>query len=257
MINTLPSALTGSNGHLSGENFVFVIGAPRSGTTWLHHMIAEHSGVASTRHELTLFSRYLAPVVAGYDREKGHADRGEWEQGLPTLFGPEAIGSGLSTMIDTVYARVLEGNPTAIRILDKHPGYCFHLPLIERLLPGARFIHIVRDGRDVAVSMMSARVRLGFGADNIADCAREWTSSVVLAQRFGGSIGPRRYLELRYEEATRDTAKHLARIFDFCGTAITADECQRIAEANHISQKQVSRGNDSVNSLRGRTDAIW
>jgi hypothetical protein len=239
------------------KQFLFVVGAPRSGTTWLHRMLAQHPDVASLNAELTLFSSYLAPVVARFSDEARHRDSGEWEQGLPVLFTPDEFQFGMRELTGLTYSRVLAGNPEATHILDKHPAYALHMPLIGRILPSSRFVHIIRDGREVAVSMMSARKRLGFGAGEIKGACRDWATHVRTASGDGAALGPSRYLEVRYEELMARTGTLLQRVFDFAGLPITGSEAARIAHGHAIENNPVGRGNTALDGLRRTPDAIW
>ena len=142
-------------------------------------------------------------------------------------------------------------------ILDKHPGYCYHLPLIERLLPGFKVIHAIRDGREVAVSMLSANERIGFGSDSMVACAREWSESIALAREHGRSVGVERYAEVRYEEIIGDTQAKVAELFAFCGLPTDAAFCQEVAAKNHISAKPVSHGDPAFHADRGKKGSTW
>lgn len=235
---------------------VFVIGSPRSGTTWLHRMLAEHPLVAAIPEELTVFSRYLAPVVRGFERERGKLESGAWRQGLPLLYTPAEFEQGLTRIVEAIYARVLARRPGATHIMDKHPGYSLHLPLIERLVPGARYVHIIRDGRDVAVSMISARRRVGFGAGEVEGAAREWHACTTQAMAFGQRVGDR-YVEVRYEELFADTERVLADVMRRVGLPAEQQLVARIAADYHIDKRQVSRGDTEVNRLRAQAGAIW
>ncbi|HRD51861.1 MAG TPA: sulfotransferase [Flavobacteriales bacterium] len=244
-------------GRIEGGSFIFIIGAPRSGTTWLHRMLEQHPDIATAPRELTLFSRYLAPAYASFRKEKGHMDRGDWQQGLPMLMSEAEFTDGLRAITEAVYQRVLSKKPGASLILDKHPGYTFHLPLIEQLMPGGRYIHLLRDGRETAISMLNAREKLGFGARTMEDAAREWAESVQLAQLHGARVGESHFMELRYEDLVRNAEAGLAEILGFCGLPADQGWCARIAEENQVERKQVSGGDSSLNELRKTPGAIW
>ena len=81
---------------------------------------------------------------------------------------------------------------------DKTPMHCRHLRTIERLLPEARFVHIIRDGRDAAVSLRRQWFSPGH---DIQTQARYWRDNVLLARQ--QAAGCRHYLELRYEDLVR------------------------------------------------------
>jgi hypothetical protein len=228
------------------KQFVFIVGAPRSGTSWLHGMVSAHPDVASMRSELTLFSKYLAPADRFFGRESGHLQRGDREQGLPLLFTPEEFDQGLRVIVDRVYERVLARNPEASHILDKHPHYALHLPLIERLLPHARVLHIIRDGRDVAVSTMRTKRLIGHGQGDIEGASRVWHACITKAREHGRRMGPQRYLEVRYEELMADTTGGLKAVMAFCGLTVDDDRLRTIADEHAIERNMVSRGDPAL-----------
>jgi hypothetical protein len=220
-------------------------------------MLAEHPSVASLNAELTLFSAYLANVVSRFLVEAGHHDRGDWSQGLPLLFTQEEFDSGIQKLTGMIYDRVLTTNPKASHILDKHPAYSLHIPLIDRILPNSRFIHIIRDGREVAISMVSAKKRIGFGAGTIPTASQDWATHVRRAMSEGFKLGPSRYLEVRYEELMERPESRLKQIFDFADLPMPEAEMRRVALEYGIDNKQVSSGDTSLNEIRKHPGAIW
>ena len=247
-----------SNGPLDGRICVLIVGAPRSGTTWLHRMIAAHPAIAAMpSEELTIISRYAGTWERNYVAEKKDMDEGRWNQGLPTIMSPDEFEGMMKRIVHELYARVLAKNPTATHILDKHPNYANFLHVADKYLPSCKVLHMIRDGREVAVSMMSVQRRVGHSPGEVRGAAIEWHRCVTNARASGLRLGPDRYLEVRYEELMNDTAGELGRVFAHCGLPITAAEVQAIAVANHISNKQVSSGDTGNNALRSEPDAIW
>jgi hypothetical protein len=92
---------------------------------------------------------------------------------------------------------------------DKTPQYVLHMELIHQLLPEASFVHIIRDGRDVALSLK----RVWFGPKTVGDAA-VWWADAVRAGRDQGSRLPR-YLEIRFEDLVRDTETALRGVCQF------------------------------------------
>ena len=222
------------------KQFVFIVGAPRSGTTWLHRMVAEHPQVASVDPELTWFSRYLPPALGNFEQEKQLIDAGDRLQGLPILFTAGEFMEGLRELTGIVYGRVLRSRPEATHILDKHPNYANHMGTIARILPGARFIHIIRDGREVAASMVSAARRKHFGASEVGGAAADWDRFTRSAMRAGTDFGPARYMEVRYEQLMRDDGTLLSGIFKFMGIQLAVEEAAAIVQRNAFSKKAFS-----------------
>ena len=239
------------------RQLLLVVGAPRSGTTWLTRMLAAHPQVASMNAELRVLSSYLGPLLVAYDTEEENLLAGRWRQGLPLLFSREEFEEGLRNGLGRVYDRILEHKPAATHILDKHPGYAKHLPQIHRVLPGTKVVHIIRDGRDVAVSALSAQRRRGFGPDTIEGAALKWTRNVSMARKHGALSGPDRYMEVRYEQLRKDPLVELERIHAFAGLSVDRQRLDELVHEHHITNKQVSSGDATLNTLRDIPGAIW
>jgi hypothetical protein len=93
---------------------------------------------------------------------------------------------------------------------DKTPTYGAELTRIESLLPEARFIHLIRDGRDVALSVRSLWFRPG---ENVEAWAGDWASRIAHARVLGRTV--QHYLEVRYEVLVRSTEETLRAICGF------------------------------------------
>ena len=142
---------------LPDKDFVFIIGAARSGTTWLQAMVAAHESVCSTIDELKLFDFFTVPLEQSWKYLGGlQVATGGDPNGLAAMWTEEEFYQFLSEIVGRVYTQVLAKKPEATVLLDKAPGYSSHVEHISRLIPKAKFIHIIRDGRDVAASLMAA-----------------------------------------------------------------------------------------------------
>ena len=93
---------------------------------------------------------------------------------------------------------------------DKTPGYALHLDAIRRLLPESRFVHLIRDGRDVAVSVRG----LWFSRERgVGEIARDWRERILAARTQGQ--GAEDYLEVRYEDLVTEPGRELERVCRF------------------------------------------
>jgi hypothetical protein len=84
---------------------------------------------------------------------------------------------------------------------------------INSLFPNTKFIHIIRDGRDVAQSVL----KMDWGPNDIIEAAEWWRDHVRLGRCMGKMLPPDRYMEIRYEDLVLDTENNLRRICDFLG----------------------------------------
>jgi hypothetical protein len=118
-----------------------------------------------------------------------------------------AAPASFADVIEAVYTCYAEPRG-ARRWGDKTPRYVLDIPLFDGLFPGARFVHIVRDGRDVAMSLRSVR----FGPNDPMGAAGFWARRVRAGRRDGGRLGAERYAEVRYEALIADPEHELRAI---------------------------------------------
>lgn len=97
---------------------------------------------------------------------------------------------------------------------DKTPGYVSHLGLLGRLFPEAKFVHIIRDGRDVTLSYLD---RPEWGPRTVAEGAFYWKARVQRGRKEGALLGPNRYFEARYESLIEDPGRTVAAVCQFLG----------------------------------------
>lgn len=203
---------------------LFVLGVRRSGTTLLRVMLDRHSRLAVPDES------YFIPQLA--DRHRGAVDPAAFIDDLRRL--PTLRDWGVD--IDEVEVRLEPGMSPgeAIRAVyaayastrakerwgDKTPMYMQHLPLLERLFPDARYVHLVRDGRDAAVSFLQMPegvvTRSWAHPKDARSFACQWRSEVVAARRLGARVRDR-YLEVRYEALVAAPEQELTRIAAHAG----------------------------------------
>ncbi len=94
---------------------------------------------------------------------------------------------------------------------DKTPEYIDHLPVLQEVFPDAYYIHIVRDGRDVALSVFERF----WGAKNIVTAALEWRHAIDRVREFSKTIEAGHLLEIRYEDVLTEPRQTFARIIEF------------------------------------------
>ena len=198
---------------------IFVVGCPRSGTTLLRLMLDAHPALAipPESHFIPLVarvrSRYRQP--SGFVAEHMAADvmRGlrfrDWN--LPE----DAVRAAIRERRPVTLAAAIEcffvayadahGKP---RWGDKTPGYSIEMPLISELFPAAVFVHLIRDGRNVAQSLME----VPRPPRSVAESAQVWRYRVTQGRADGAALGPDRYLELRYESLVDDPESALKQI---------------------------------------------
>jgi hypothetical protein len=154
-----------------------------------------------------------------------------------------AAGEAIACVFETYAAE--HGKP---RWGDKTPLYMQHLPLLEGLFPTARFVHLIRDGRDAALSFLSVRRGImteGWGHPRDArGFARQWATEIRSARELGARVGPERYLELRYEALVADPAAELRRVCDFAGLVYDAAMLGYVGHTDSARKEHQQRLNE-------------
>ncbi len=198
-----------------------IVGAPRSGTTLLRFMLDAHPEMAIPPETGFLV---LAPQLAS----QGRALRERFFEAI-TCYPPEAPAWRDFGIADGDFRVALQGiEPFTVtegyrafyrlyarrygkpRWGDKTPMYGMHLQAIARTLPEARFVHIIRDGRDVALSLRPLWFSPG---STIETLANHWSHWVSTTRRDG--LRCRHYLEVHFEDLVREPRAALMRICAF------------------------------------------
>src|SRR3712207_2484896 len=180
---------------------LLVLGVRRSGTTLLRVMLDRSSELAIPDESYfvpQLAERHRAPVdveefVEDLRRVRTLADWGvEPERVRERLRAGMTAGEAISAIFETYAA-----DRGKSRWGDKTPMYMQYLPLLERLFPGALFVHLIRDGRDAAVSFLSMPegvvTRTWAHPASAGDFACQWRTEVEAARALGTRVGPSRY----------------------------------------------------------------
>ncbi|MEW5733796.1 MAG: sulfotransferase [Thermodesulfobacteriota bacterium] len=202
---------------------IFVVGVDRSGTTLLSLMLDAHSRLAIP-FESHFFVRFYNGMERFGDLMQEVNRRAlvaailaepylqKWEHRVsPEEVDLDRCGSlsGAIAEIYTAYARSFGKDVWG----DKTPEYISHLWVLNELFPEGRFVHIIRDGRDVASSI----VKQWWGAKDFASALRYWAQNVALARSMLRMLPHNRYVELRFEDLVADPGAQLARITDLLG----------------------------------------
>lgn len=192
----------------------FVVGVGRSGTTLLRLMLDAHPELAipAETHfvpdllEREAECRVASELVDAIVSARTWHDFGLEEEAFRAAVD-ERGAHGAPAVLRVFYALCAEaeGKP---RWGDKTPGYVKRMRPIAHALEEARFVHLIRDGRDVALS----RLARGMGAGKpIGDVADLWKRRIENARKQAKRLRGR-YVEVRYEDLVRDPEASLRRI---------------------------------------------
>ncbi|HET7680074.1 MAG TPA: sulfotransferase [Xanthobacteraceae bacterium] len=192
-----------------------IVGAPRSGTTLLRFMIDAHPAIAIPPETgfLTALSGLAAIGAVQPDSVfKTITGAPTWpdfqiaREAFRTRLNKNAAPAEAARCFYQMYAE----KHGKSRWGDKTPLYGLHMLKIQSLLPEAHFIHLIRDGRDVALSLRGVWFS---PSDDIETLAAYWRDTVVATRE--QSRGCAHYLEVHYEELVRDPPGVLEQVANF------------------------------------------
>jgi len=206
---------------------VFIVGMPRSGTTLTRALLNQHPRISLALTE----SHFIPYFIKTFGDPPPFETPGQVEQFIKrfhrTVFyqnlsqqGYTLTAADLSqdagldswALVFEVILRRFSPKPDAADAIwgDKTPGYLQHMPLLQQIYPGARFLHLIRDPRDYC---LSARQSWG---KSIYRAAHRWQATMSSARRAGEAMGDA-YLEITYESLLTETEAVMRRIAAFLG----------------------------------------
>lgn len=220
----------------------FVVGCPRSGTTIVQAMLARHPQIF-TLPETGFFPRLLGGVDHRFGDEGAvprrrnlarrlgltrRYGRREFVELQRSLLGESAASVRAPWRLDTCVTRFIDtldglsqraGRATWI---EKTPHHLLYLPEIERYLPDARFIHVVRPGMDVLASIMDAYLRYNNNSfsGGLLLWVRRWNRAVEIHR---SCIGMRHHHFVFLEDLVRQPLEEWQRLCGFLGLSPDAE----------------------------------
>ncbi len=294
---------------------IFILGTPRCGSTMLHELLACHERVAYITATMDQFrdpqvfyavewvrkrlnlnvrgERYLGDSIQvdATSPSEGMRFWGEllgrdpfdlaWPERRLADFTPEEI-EGAKTYIRHVIHCFRERG--AERFLNKSPALLTEARLLQQVFPDARFVHLVRDGRMVANSLVKLYrrqaeqdVRMGhplfkdrhlipyprvqrlgqyieqWGPEDLRTAAHVWDDCLSFVEGVAGELT--HFYEVRFEDILADPRGELDRIFDFCelppmGTGRTLYDA-KIARVGRIDHQNRYSGFEIVEQIAG------
>ena len=207
----------------------FIVGNDRSGTTMLR-LILDRGPDAAIPPESMFLTDFGAAFDAGGPRDAAAARRlmrAVWEHPKVRLWAlpgelpdvpPGLSGQDAYRFIAAAPFEAYAAAHGKRRWGDKTPHYVHHVDHLLRVWPSARFVVLVRDGRDVALSLR----RMPFGPNNAWAAAQWWARGIRAGMR-AQRDHPHAVLTVRYEDLARRPADEARRLCEFRGLRYADD----------------------------------
>lgn len=232
--------------NLFTKDLFFVCGVIKSGTTWLERILDSHPEVVcrGEGHFGSDLYSLLSEAMNTYNEampKKGkafaHSNSTTKYSDVPSYNNTDQDFI-ITTTIGLMMAKWLdrETDLTEVKCVgDKTPSNLVNMQLLSRLFPMAKFIHIIRDGRDVAVSAWNFNMNTDIGATIrqwgnfrkfVPWAAEAWANEIKVNREVGLSYGER-YIELRYEDLVANPHKEASRVFQYLDVDISKSLIQQ------------------------------
>jgi hypothetical protein len=236
---------------------LFVIGCPRSGTTLVGSLLRETAwGPPVESHFITKYARLL-PRYGDLTRREARVrllrdllkERPvlQWKLELdPDAFVEPPETADYAELVNRVcLARVTRRGRSGWA--DKTPHYVLEMDIVDRLFPDALYLQVLRDGRDVALSLLGRK----WGPRNVYACAQLWrrcTEENVVLDRLRAAG---RLLDVRYETLLGDPLRQAEGIHRFLGQPF--DPSRLEAVLNRVAADNSSKWRTRLRPAQVRT----
>jgi hypothetical protein len=200
---------------------IFIIGVARSGTTLLSLILDSHSRIAIP-YESHFFIKYFKKKES-FGNLKHHEKRLKLIKNI--LAEPYVSKWDKKIKIDDIsIEKCINLEETIEQIYlayafkcgkdiwgDKTPEYIKDIHILNKMFPFCKFIHIIRDGRDVALSIKNK----WWGANDFMSAIRYWADNVSCARKMLSMLSDERYTELKFEDLILNPENEIRRITNF------------------------------------------
>jgi hypothetical protein len=218
---------------------VFVLGCPRSGTTLLYHMLLSAGNFAVYRAESQVFN-VLEPRFGSLKRAANRSQLlAAWQD--TELFRRTGLaGSDISLEVMAncqnggdflrIFMEAMARRQEVLRWADCTPEHLLYLDRIKRTIPDALIIHIIRDGRDVALSLeKQAWIRpFAWDRDRTLEVAALYWEWIVRKGREDGRTLGGDYVEVRFEDLVLHPRRVLENLSGFVAQELDYDKIERV-----------------------------
>jgi hypothetical protein len=220
-----------------GDTALFILGVPRSGTTLLRTILDSHPHLAVGPE---------CPWIAGSYGEVV-SFRVLFDSLVNDRHGPVRNFAGVSeadvsVALGEAISRILNSYAAAKgkkRWLEKTPNHITEIPLLTKLFPQSKYIHIIRDGRDVACSSFKERENWGKDLSNrgervsntLLNALQRWCAWIRQFEKWQEEY-ELDTCQIRYEDLVRDPRAVLGKVLDFIEEP-WSDEVLEYGEQKH------------------------
>jgi hypothetical protein len=226
---------------------IFIVGAPRSGTNIFYRTFAKHPDLAWISNITKKFpsSLWLTRIIMLFRNDHRPTEANNvWQKFAGN--DDESLGrDDVTAAARKYFHKVLQNNLQIFsksRFVNKCPGNSVRIDFLKEIFPDAIFIHIIRDGRAAAYSIMRSRLEHSGaywsvkppGWQDLLEqplvnaCALQWKMTVEAILQSAKKLPVAQYMEVKYEEFVARPAEKFEQVGEKCGLVWQDDLLQKI-----------------------------
>jgi hypothetical protein len=206
----------------------------------LQRLLASHPQI-KTGQESRIFE-YIEMQFLFWDRDLSDMTRGG--TGLPCYLTEDEFVLVQKKFLVSILSVMLKGLQRGEIFLEKTPAHSLLIPQIIKLLPQAKFLHLVRDPRDVIASMIAASKDWGtsWAPRTAPQAARKWAQHVNAVEKAAPFVPTGQFLEISYEDLFREPLFTLREIVKFLNLSWSDEEITRAIKSNDAEELRKENG---------------
>ena len=236
------------------KELFFIVGTPKSGTTWLQAMLDSHPSIVckGEGHYVDMFYLELSRQLDKYNKTVAVqggivAHLKQYGGHVETLKYRMEDANYLLTLTIAMMMSKWAHQENIVAIGEKTPDNITYMTLLGAIFPQARFVHILRDPRDCAISrwhfhqsVIDANKTMKYDFDlHVLNYATYWNEAVVQGRESGMNLGDR-YMEIYYESLLTETRPQLQKVTSFIGVK-GSDSLQECIDRNSFENMSHGR----------------
>jgi Sulfotransferase family len=222
---------------MMAESPLFVVGPPRSGTTWLQRLLLSTPGFCGGQE--SHFFRIFGPAVGIFDVSRtGRA------VGLSNYWKEEDMVEEVRKLWLRTVSPVIRANEDSKWLVEKSPAHVLFVKEILRVLPKSRFINMMRDSRAVVASLLEASKDWGehWAPRKISDAVRTWKESAAAGIKAKDALSQDVFHQVHYENLVRSPQAEFASVLQFIGIEIESSKLDEIILDNSFGRQKAIGG---------------
>lgn len=246
----------------------FIVSSGRSGTTLLRSILINNPDVSIPPESYVISSAIrkfytyrildwedLVKIIVGEFEQ--HVSFKYWQIDLKNIYREllslQQNERSLAVILDKIYRYYIDQKTPGAHLWgDKTPKNVFYLKWINKVFRDAKFIHLVRDGRDVVNSYLKKNPEL-----RLKEACTRWNKSIEKTQSFKKEKDKQHYLEIKYEQLVQNPEKTIRLVCNFLGISYTQEMLDFTSVVDNLGDGNLQHHTNLKNPINTKSIGKW